>query len=171
MKAKILNLLSKIKQILQRIFTKFKNATIVSYAKCKEGEEQMKNIILYWSIIPSILYLLISYKLCLPRFLHAIIDVFMLFFSILVFYFIQKAVKIHPEYDSELMEELRKAEYYSTLNEEQLKKEKRKESLNKKKNFFKGLFNVGAGKKIDFYKIVRAFLILIFLVALRRIIF
>ncbi len=171
MKAKINNFLLKIKEKLSNSFSLFKKKVSDSYYKCKKGDETLKNILLYWSFIPCTLYLYISYKFYLFRLIRSIINIFMLFFTVLCFYFIQKAVKVHPEYDSEVTEELEKAEYYSTLTEEEYKKAIKTDSFNKKKNFIKRILNIGNSKKVDLYKIVRIFVVLTFLVALKRIIF
>ncbi len=171
MKAKITNFLLKIKYKFFNFCNMFKQKVIESYGKCKNGDETLKNILLYWSFIPCTLYLYISYKFYLFWFIRCIINIFILLLTILDFYFIQKAVKVHPEYDSEVTEELEKAEYYSKLTEEEYKKAIKNESFAKKKNFLKKIFNVGSTKKIDLYKIVRIFVILTFLIAFKRVIF
>lgn len=170
MKTKILNFLLKLKEKIIIYYNIIKDKVAVSYGKCKIGEEKMSNILLYWAIIPCLFYLFVTAKISFPAIIASVVNIFMLLFTILVFYFIQKAVKVHPEYNTELVEELEKAEYYSTLDEKELKKAKRSESLNKKKNIFKSIFNLGTKKKVDFYKIIRAFVILTFLIAFKRLV-
>lgn len=170
MKTKILNFLLKLKELIINYSNIAKNKIVVSYGKCKVGEEKMTNLLLYWATVPCLLYLYITCKFSFPFIIASILNIFMLLFTILNFYFIQKAVKVHPEYNTELIEELKKAEYYSTLDEKELKKVKKSESLNKKKNIFKGIFNLGTKKKVDFYKIIRALVILTFLIAFKRLV-
>lgn len=161
----------KIKNIITNFFNKIKNTVTTSYEKCKNGDEKLNNLLIYWSLIPCIIYLFIRYKISFPNIILNIIDLFMLFFTILNLYFIQKAIKIHPEYDTKATKELEKIKYYATLNEEEYKKAIEKDKKEKGKKFIKGIFSINNSDGVDFYKIVRMFVILTLVIVLKILFF
>jgi hypothetical protein len=83
-------------------------------------------------------------------------------------FFIQKALKKHPEYDSEFTEDQEKEKYYSSLSAEELEKAKSSEKKAGAKNFIKRLLLLDRGKKVDSYRIVRLLVLLTMLLALKR---
>lgn len=93
----------------------------------------------------------------------------MCFVGVLGLFFIQKALKKHPEYNTELVRELEKAEYYASLNENELKDAKTQEVRKNAKNMLKKMLLIGTGEKVDAYKIVRLFTVLALLFALKGI--
>ena len=172
MKEKIKNtfkiIYKKIKTFIYNIYLKISTKIKESFKKCRAGEENLKILLTYWCVIPSIIYLFLL-KTTDCKFLTDLYDVIMLVLNSLNLYFIAKAVKIHPEYNTELMKELEKQEYYKTLNKNELKEEKSKERKQNTKNFFRRLLLIKTDRKVDFYKIVRCFVILILLITVKRI--
>ena len=172
MKEKIKNtfkiISKKTKTIIYNIYLKISTKIKESFKKCRAGEENLKILLTYWCVIPSIIYLFLL-KTTDCKFLTDLYDVIMLVLNSLNLYFIAKAVKIHPEYNTELMKELEKQEYYKTLNKNELKEEKSKERKQNTKNFFRRLLLIKTDRKVDFYKIVRCFVILILLITVKRI--
>jgi hypothetical protein len=77
-------------------------------------------------------------------------------------------VEKHPEYDTERSEKLKKAEYYSSLSDEEYGKVKKQEKQQQLKSAVKGIFFTGNWKKKDLYKIVKVFLILVMLISFKR---
>lgn len=140
-----------------------------SYMLCREGEENMKKLLFYWNFVPCITYFFVRYKFNNCVFFGHILDFSMFFVGILGIFFIQKALKKHPEYNTELVKELEKEEYYASLNEEELKEAKVKEKKENTKSFFRKVFLISSGDRIDTYKIVRLFTILTMLFVLKRI--
>ena len=172
MKEKIKNtfktIFKKIKSIISNIYSKISPKVKESFKKCREGEENLKVLLTYWCVIPSVIYLFLL-KTTDCKFLTDLYDVIMLILNLLNLYFIAKAVKIHPEYNTELMRELEKQEFYKTLDKNELKEEKSKERKQNTKNFFYRLLLIKTDKKIDAYKIVRCFVLLILLITIKRI--
>ena len=172
MKEKIKNIFktmfNKIKSFTTNLYLKISTKIKESFKKCRAGEENLKILLTYWCVIPSIIYLFLL-KTTDCKFLTDLYDVIMLVLNSLNLYFIAKAVKIHPEYNTELMRELEKQEYYKTLNKNELKEEKSKERKENTKNFFRRLLLIKTDRKVDFYKIVRCFVILILLITVKRI--
>lgn len=172
MKEKIKNtfkiISKKTKTFIYNIYLKISQKIKESFKKCRAGEENLKILLTYWCVIPSIIYLFLL-KTTDCKFLTDLYDVIMLVLNSLNLYFIAKAVKIHPEYNTELMRELEKQEYYKTLNKNELKEEKSKERKENTKNFFRRLLLIKTDKKVDSYKIVRCFVILILLITVKRI--
>ena len=172
MKEKIKNTFTiiskKTKTIIYNIYLKISTKIKESFKKCRVGEENLKILLTYWCVIPSIIYLFLL-KTTDCKFLTDLYDVIMLVLNSLNLYFIAKAVKIHPEYNTELMKELEKQEYYKTLNKNELREEKSKERKENTKNFFRRLLLIKTDRKVDFYKIVRCFVILILLITIKRI--
>lgn len=96
-------------------------------------------------------------------------DLIMIFIGFLDLFFIQKTLKEHPEYNTKLVEEYEKEQYYSSLSEEQLKQTKTEEKKQNAKDFLKRLLLIKPGEKVDLYKIVRLFVILTILISLKRV--
>lgn len=172
MKEKIKNIFktvfNKIKSFTKNLYLKISTKIKESFKKCREGEENLTILLVYWCILPSITYLILL-KTTNCKILTDLYDVVMFILSLLDLYFIAKAVKIHPEYNTELMKELEKQEFYKTLDKNELKEEKSKERKENTKNFFRRLLLIKTDKKVDFYKIVRCFVILILLITIKRI--
>lgn len=172
MKEKIKNtvkyLYKKTKGIITNIFGKISTKIKLSFDKCKNGEEKLNNLLIYWCIIPCIIYLFLIRMLDCKIVLD-LLDLVIFILIIFDFYFIEKTLKIHPEYNTELMREVEKQNFYKTLNEEQLKEQKLKEAKENRKYFIKRFFSYKSKEKCDFYKLVKYFLLLIFLLAIKRI--
>lgn len=173
MKEKVINFFKKIYLKIKAIIIKYSlifwNKMSSSYILCREGEENMKKLLLYWNFLPCIIYFFVRYKINNCVFFGRILDFSMFFIGILGIFFIQKALKKHPEYNTELVKELEKEEYYASMNEEDLKEAKLKEKKENTKSFFKKMFLISSGDRIDKYKIVRLFTILTMLFVLKRI--
>lgn len=148
---------------------KFFELVKVSYKRCREGEEKFNNLLIYWGIIPCILYFLLIYRLSLCRFTQRLCDLIMIFVGFLDIFFIQKALKKHPEYNTKLVTEYEKEQYYSSLSKEELEQVKADEKKQSTKDFLKRILLIKPGEKVDFYKIVRLFIILTVLIGLKRI--
>ena len=140
-----------------------------SYERCREGEEKLNSLLVYWCMVPCILYFLLIYKFSLCKFTKRLCDLAMVLVGFLDIFFIQKALKKHPEYNTKLVQEYEKEQYYSSLSKEELKKVKTNEKKQNTKDFFKRILLIKPGEKIDFYKIVRLFVILTILVGLKRV--
>lgn len=169
---KLLNFLKKIYKESLKIITKYYLIILSkikeSFLKCRKGEEDMKILLTYWCVVPCIIYLFILWFLdC--KFLLNILDIAMFLLAIIDLYFIAKIIKIHPEYNTELMDELRKQELYSSLDKEQIKEEKNKELKQNTKNFFKKMFLCKSDKKTDAYKIVKYIVLIVLLITIKRI--
>jgi glucan phosphoethanolaminetransferase (alkaline phosphatase superfamily) len=141
---------------------------VKSYARCREGEEGLRILLLYWCTVPAAIYIFVRFKVRLYAFLEWPVDLFIVILSVLDVFFIQKALKKHPEYDSEFVRNREKEKYYASLSGEELEKVKSSEKKENAKNFAKRLFLLDRSKRIDAYKIVRLFVLLTMLVALRR---
>ncbi|MBR2141155.1 MAG: hypothetical protein IJ853_02265 [Rickettsiales bacterium] len=172
MKEKIKNF---IKSITLKFYNFVKSKTILaagvvkkSFNKCRNGEEDLKNILLYWSTIPCVVYF-IMLKTVKCKFTLNMADLVMFVLIIFDLYFIAKTLKIHPEYNSDLMREVEKQKLYETLTDEQIKEEKAKESREGVKKIFYRFLTIRTGDKVDYYKIVRCILLLTFLIVFKRI--
>lgn len=148
---------------------KFFESLKASYRCCREGEEKFNNLLIYWCVIPCILYFLLIYKFILWGFIKHLCDLIIIFVGFLDIFFIQKALKKHPEYNTKLVTEYEKEQYYSSLSKEELEQVKSDEKKQNTKDFFKRILLIKPGEKVDFYKIVRLLLILTVLVGLKRI--
>lgn len=158
----------KTKSFLKNLYLKSSIKIKESFGKCRDGEENLTILLVCWCILPSITYLILL-KITNFKILTDLYDVAMLVLGLLDLYFIAKAVKVHPEYNTELMKELERQEYYETLDKNKLKEEKSRERKENAKNFFRRLLLIKTDKKVDFYKIVRCFIILILLITVKRI--
>jgi hypothetical protein len=125
-------------------------------------------VLLYWAFIPCSLYLLIRVRYVYKGFLAFILDLFFFVFALLDYYFISKAVNKHPEYDTELMERLQKAQYYNSLSDEEYEKVKKEEKQEQIKNVTKSLLFMKSLRKKDAYKGMKIFLILIITLTFKR---
>ncbi|GHU27150.1 hypothetical protein FACS1894152_3310 [Bacilli bacterium] len=140
-----------------------------SYVRCREGEERLKTLLIYWCMIPFILYFVVMFKIGVCPITRRLLDLFAIILSALDLFFIQKTVKKHPEYNTELVRAREKEAYYASLNPEELARAKADEKKENTKNFFKGLFLMGGTRnRIDAYKIVRLFVLLALVVSLKR---
>ena len=140
-----------------------------SYKRCRGGEENLNKLLIYWNIIPCILYFIIIFNFNLSHFYKNLLDLFIILLGFLDIFFIQKALKKHPEYNTQLVKEYEKEQYYSSLSPEDLKKAKEEEKKENRKDFLKKILLMKPGEKIDSYKIVRMFTVLTILIGLKRI--
>jgi uncharacterized membrane protein len=171
MKEKFKNLLDKVSGVLRCWCGAATLKLKESYMRCRAGEERLNVLLYYWCVIPCVIYLVVVFKLKSLDFIRNIFNVFALALTILDYYFIAKAVRVHPEYDTEATEELEKERYYASLSDEEFKKVVKQEKIENRKNCLKRLFLAKSGKRADFYKIVRIFVVLIFLVSLKNLFF
>ncbi|MDR0571346.1 MAG: hypothetical protein LBG48_00675 [Rickettsiales bacterium] len=141
---------------------------VISYRKCREGDERLFVLLLYWALIPCSLYLLVRVRYIYSGFWAFALDLFFFIFALLDYYFISKAVSKHPEYDTELMDRLKKAEYYNSLSDEEYEKAKKEEKQKQLKNVTKSLLFMRSLRKKDTYKGVKVFLILIIALTFKR---
>jgi hypothetical protein len=171
-----------VKNFLYRYFTKTRVTAAkicslcwkkikTSYALCRDGEEELKNLLLYWCIMPMVIYILIMAKIGPCRICRGLFDLLAIILATLDLFFIQKSLKKHPEYDSEFVKETEREMYYASLNPEELRKVKLEEKKEGAKNFVKKMLLIGSGDKIDSYKIVRLLMALMLLIALKRLLF
>jgi hypothetical protein len=128
----------------------------------------MKNLLICWCIIPIVVYIFIILKIKICPSFKRFFDLIAVVLSTLDIFFIQKSLKMHPEYDSDFVRETEKEKYYASLSPDELQKVKSVERKEEAKNFVKKLFLIGGGNKVDSYKIVRLFIVLMLLVALKR---
>lgn len=166
----VIFLKEKVVVFLKEKFMAVKAIISTSYGKARNGEEEFKNVLYYWCLIPDIIYF-ISLKFIGAGVLKFIIDIFMMCLSILGLYFIAKALKVHPEYDSIYVKELEKEEYYKTLTEEQVIEAKKKEKKDNAKKLFRKYIFLKYDDKVDLFRIVRIVVIITLLISLRRIFF
>lgn len=162
------NFFKKILLFLQNKCRAFKVSVSESFSKARNGEESFGVVLYYWSLIPCILYF-ICLKFVNCVFLLEVIDVFIVLLAILDLYFIARAVEVHPEYDSELVKEKEKEEYYKTLTEEQLIEVKKKEQKDNRNKIFKKYILLKSDEKVDMFKLIRLFVIITLLIAVKRI--
>jgi hypothetical protein len=92
----------------------------------------------------------------------------MLLLSMVDLFFIQKALRKHPDYDSSFVKEKEVERYCASLSEEELEKFKIEEKKQNTKDFLKRIFLLSTGTKTDLYKVVRLFLILTLLLELKK---
>lgn len=163
------NFFKKMWDFIKSNLLKFFEAISNSYHLCRKGEENFNKLLIYWNLIPCFLYFLLSYKFNLCQFTHHLCDLAIIFIGFLDIFFIQKALKKHPEYNTQLVKEYEKEQYYSSLSKEELEKVKIDEKKQNAKDFFKKMLLIKPGDKIDFYKIVRLFTILSILIGLKKI--
>lgn len=161
-------MMDKMKSFLRILYSKSSTKIKESFKKCREGEENLTILLVCWCVLPSVAYLILL-KTTNCKILTDLYDVTMFVLGLLDFYFIAKAIKVHPEYNTELMRELEKQEYYETLDKNELKKEKSRERKENAKNFFRRLLLIKTDRRVDFYKIVRCFIVLILLITVKRI--
>jgi uncharacterized membrane protein len=161
----------KIKSTLFGWLSLLKNKVVNSYNRCREGNEKLVILLLFWCLLPCFLYIYIRYIVIVGKYFGVILDILVIIIAVLDYYFIEKAVKIHPEYDTQATREIEKEKYYSTLSKEELNEAIKKDKIESKKNLVKRLLAIGgvdATNHIDFYKIVRIFVILVFFIAVKR---
>ncbi|MDR1426099.1 MAG: hypothetical protein LBI70_03885 [Rickettsiales bacterium] len=164
----LLECCQKIVTTLHRFWLIFRDRIKNSYGRCRNGEENFKILLLYWCTVPAAIYMFFRFKFRFWSPIEHVLDIFIAVISSLDIFFIQKALKNHPEYDSEFVKNKEKKDYYASLNDEELETVKSKEKKEDTKNFFKHLLLLNTDKKIDPYKIVRLFIILTLLLALKR---
>lgn len=157
--------------ISKNIFLFLKEITIESYNKSRNGDEELNNVLIYWSILPALVYLIVRAKFIKYGFFALSLDIVHFCLACLSFYFIIKAVNVHPEYDIERTETLQKIEYYNSLSDEEYNKIILEEKKDKRKNLFKRLFFIKGGKPKELFKIVKIFLIFIIILTFKRIFF
>ena len=136
-----------------------------SFDKCMKGEEHLNKMLWCWCIIPNILFIS-KYFTFLYQF--KIMKIFILLYSVMCFYFILKAVKIHPEYNVSEMDRIKEMEYIDTLKEDELKKYIKLKNTNRMKDFCKKALLQKAWRSKEFYKITEVFLLFIFLFTLLK---
>lgn len=148
-----------------------KTKIINSYKLCKDGEEKLNIILIYWSIIPMFVYFFVRKKLIFRGFFAGFIDIICLCLFCLDYFFIMKAVEKHPEYDEKRMKTIEKIEHYKTLTEEQIKEEEKADIKNSIKNSIINFVMGRSSDKVELYKIVRLMLLLFILVIIKRLLF
>jgi hypothetical protein len=154
--------------LLKEVLSVSKVSVLESYEKCKEGEEKMGTILLWWSTIPCSLYILIRIRYIFRGVFAFILDVTFFVLGLLDYYFISKAISKHPEYDVERMEKIKKIEYYNSLTEEEYEKIKKEERKEKGISGVKNILLAKNWRKTEPFKIVKIFLVLVILITFRR---
>jgi hypothetical protein len=172
MKTRFKNFLSNcfngIKIFIAGLYFRCREKIRTSYVLCREGEETLKNLLLYWCIVPMIIYIFIVLKIGMCHLCKLFFDFCAVVISALDLFFIQKSLKKHPEYDSEFLRETEREAYYASLSSEELKKVKSDERKKGIKNFVKRMLLITNGDRVDSYKIVRLFMLLMLLIASKR---
>jgi hypothetical protein len=152
---------------------KIKMCNIVrnSYGRCRNGEENLKILLIYWCLVPIGIYffVFVYFKSC--RFCSYILNLFMCFLTLLDLFFIQKTLQKHPEYDSSLLADEEKNKYYASLSTEELKSIKETERRRKPKDLLKKLLFLESKGQVDAYKMVRLLLLLVLLISLKKVVF
>lgn len=159
---------NKVFLFLKKIYNGLKERVVSSFLRARNGEENLNIILYYWSLIPCVIYF-ISLKFVNSRFLLEIFDVIILLLTILDLYFIARTLEVHPEYDSELVKEKERQEYYNTLTKEELEKVKKQERKNNINKTLKKYILLKTDDKVDLFKIIRLFVIITLLIAIKRI--
>ena len=159
---------NKVFLFLNKIYNGLKERVVSSFLRARNGEENLNIILYYWSLIPCVIYF-ISLKFVNSRFLLEIFDVVILLLTILDLYFIARTLEVHPEYDSELVKEKERQEYYNTLTKEELEKVKKQERKNNINKTLKKYILLKTDDKVDLFKIIRLFVIITLLIAIKRI--
>ncbi len=159
---------NKVFLFLKKIYNGLKERVVSSFLRARNGEENLNIILYYWSLIPCVIYF-ISLKFVNSRFLLEIFDVVILLLTILDLYFIARTLEVHPEYDSELVKEKERQEYYNTLTKEELEKVKKQERKNNINKTLKKYILLKTDDKVDLFKIIRLFVIITLLIAIKRI--
>ena len=159
---------NKVFLFLKKIYNGLKERVVSSFLRARNGEENLNIILYYWSLIPCVIYF-ISLKFVNSRFLLEIFDVVILLLAILDLYFIARTLEVHPEYDSELVKEKERQEYYNTLTKEELEKVKKQERKNNINKTLKKYILLKTDDKVDLFKIIRLFVIITLLIAIKRI--
>jgi hypothetical protein len=168
MKNLINNFTKKVRQYLKEKYLTLSKKISTSYERCKEGEEKLNTILFYWSLIPCLLYIFIRIRYIFVGILAFLLDLAFFILGFLDYYFISKTLEKHPEYDTEKMEKIKKAEYYSSLSDEEYENVRKKEKQEELRSNVKGILFARSWKKRDLYKGVKVFLILIMLVTFKR---
>lgn len=159
---------NKVFLFFKKIYNISKERVVASFLRARNGEENLNVILYYWSLIPCIVYF-ISLKFVNSRFLLEVFDVVILLLTILDLYFIARTLEVHPEYDSELVKEKEKQEYYNTLTKEELEKAKKQERKNNINKTIKKYVLLKTDDRVDLFKIIRLFVIITLLIAIKRI--
>ena len=158
----------KIFSFLKNKYNVIKSNIISSFSKARNGEERFNVILYYWSLIPCILYF-VCLKFVGCRFLLEILDVVIILLTILDLYFIARTLEVHPEYDSLYLKEKEKEEYYKTLTEEQLAEAKKQEKKDNRNKILKKYILLKTDDKVDLFRMIRLFVIITLLIAIKRV--
>lgn len=162
------NIFKKIFLFLKNRYNIIKSNIVESFLKARNGEEKFNVILYYWSLIPCILYF-VCLKFISCRFLLEVIDVVIVLLTVLDLYFITRTLEVHPEYDSLYLKEKEKEEYYKTLTEEQLIEVKKQERKNNRNKILKKYILLETDDKVDLFRIIRLFVIITLLIAIKRV--
>ncbi|MDR2760404.1 MAG: hypothetical protein LBB09_00980 [Rickettsiales bacterium] len=167
-KERILTFKNMASSMLREGFVASRAKILESYEKCKDGEEKMNTVLIWWSAVPCALYIVARMRFAFWGFFAFILDLSFFVLGLLDYYFISKAVSKHPEYDGERMEKIRKIEYYNSITEEEYEKIKKEEKKGKGFANVKNLLLTKNWRKAEPFKIVKIFLILVILITFRR---
>jgi hypothetical protein len=115
------------KESIYKLYFRCGKEIRASYALCREGEEKLKNLLLYWCIAPMAIYIFIVLRINMCHICKRFFDFSAAVLSALDLFFIQKSLKKHPEYDSEFVREAEREKYYASLDQEELRKVRSRE--------------------------------------------
>ena len=141
------------------------NCVKSSFDRCINGEEKLNKMLWCWCIIPNIFFVS-KYFTFFYQF--AVIKILVILYSGMCFYFILKAVKVHPEYNTTEVKRKEELEYINSLNEEELREYIRSKNNDRVKDFFKKALLQKAWHTKEFYKITKIFLLFIFMFTLLK---
>ncbi|MDR3078663.1 MAG: hypothetical protein LBU15_01350 [Rickettsiales bacterium] len=157
-----------VKSLLARLYSISRDRIGRSYSLCRDGEENFRVLLLYWCTVPAILYIFIRFRVNLYSFFEWPLDLFAMILSLLDIFFIQKALRKHPDYDSEFVKSREREQYYSSLSPEELQRAKASEKKEGAKGLLRRLLLINRDKTVDPYRIVRLLMFLTLFLALKR---
>lgn len=150
-----------LKRCLKLLFNSINN----SFSRCIKGEENLNKMLWFWCVIPNVFFISKYFSFFYG---FAIMKALIMLYSVMCFYFILKAVKVHPEYNVSEVKRKEEIEYINSLNEEQLRDYIKNKNSDKIKDFFKKALLQKAWHTKEFYKITKVFLLFIFLFTLLK---
>lgn len=144
------------KKYISMILSGIKN----SFNRCTKGEEKLNKMLWFWCIIPNIFFIS-KYFAFFYQF--TIVKILVILYSGMCFYFILKAIEVHPEYNVSEVKRKEELEYINSLDEEELREYIKNKNNDKIKDFFKKALLQKAWHTKEFYKITEIFLLFIFM--------
>ncbi len=150
---------------LGKFFTDVTVPVKTSFNKCLEGNENFKQMLWFWCLIPNIVCMLILKCTLKYKFFNLVYFLY----DVMCLYFILKAVQVHPEYNITKTNKLKEKEYVSGLSPEELKKYKKDQLKKVNKDFWQKLLLQKPWKNTEFYKIVILILLLLIIITFRNI--